>query len=303
MRRLKLKQMVQWTTLITSFIAVSILGNYWAWSQTQAQAINTLQHVVNDDMQSLEIYHHLSSSELMQAYIQKRNTALKKSNLEWQTSFNTGLDEYHSSDSNSILLWHSALTHNRISVSVTSYTPSIMAMTIAILSAMCFFLWCRLGPKLPMSSAFSQKPLQNTREVLVIDLASRQLKFRKSENSIVLPNKPFCMYLALLQFCSENRNAYMSTRDTLPQRYLSYCNRNLSNLMENGHSRRRPLDFEAGKDKSLSEIRSAIEALCDDEQQLLQRFLPPKAMGQGSRKVNSNFALQNITLHDFTIID
>lgn len=138
-------------------------------------------------------------------------------------------------------------------------------------------------------------------QVLTIDLNSRSVILGNRQATTPLANKPLCLYVALLKYCSETKQPFLTTTEPLPAAVNSGCQRVFAQLMEKGHSKRRPPDFDSALDKSLSDIRRVVDELCEGDADLQRIFVPPKAVGKGARRQRHNFALKDISQHDYNI--
>ena len=142
--------------------------------------------------------------------------------------------------------------------------------------------------------------LQNEQEVahqhqLIIDLKNKTLSYIDNTATVVLPNKPFCFYAALVEFCIHDKSANLSNSSDVPDELAQTANKYFYRLIDLGHTKRKRPDFTANLDKTLSEIRSALDDLFVDHQDEKEQFYPPKAQGEGSRSKLHNYALPNLT--------
>ncbi|WP_166423398.1 hypothetical protein [Paraglaciecola sp. 20A4] len=129
---------------------------------------------------------------------------------------------------------------------------------------------------------------------LIIDLKNKTLSYIDSTTSVILPNKPFCFYAALVDFCIHDKSANLSNSSDVPDELAQTANKYFYRLIDLGHTKRKRPDFTANLDKTLSEIRSALDDLFVDHQDEKDQFYPPKAQGEGSRSKLHNYALANL---------
>lgn len=138
---------------------------------------------------------------------------------------------------------------------------------------------------------------------LILDLTERSLYLNiKPELKVPLANKPFCFYLAMLDYCAEDANASLYHNKSLPEEFLQLSNKYFTRLMDLGHTKRKRPDFTANIDKMLSEIRNALDEVIDDQIAIKSKFYPRKAQGEGSRSKLNNFALSELTIDDYELI-
>ena len=125
--------------------------------------------------------------------------------------------------------------------------------------------------------------------ILQIHLPSRRLVHLQSGNSAELANKPLCFYLALIQYCSDTPNVFLSQHKALPPELLELCERYFRRMNELGHAIRKRPDFNKNLEKTLSEIRASLDQVFIDDQDQKIAFYPKKAIGEGSRSKVHNF--------------
>ncbi|WP_416306020.1 hypothetical protein [Neptunicella sp. SCSIO 80796] len=133
------------------------------------------------------------------------------------------------------------------------------------------------------------------RPKLIINLHERTLTNSFDNRTVQLSNKPFCFYIALLDYCLRFDNAALNHNKNLPTELLELANRYFYRLIELGHTIRKRPDFSSNLDKMLSEIRAALEEIYQDCPDLKAPYYPPKAQGEGSRSKLHNYALEQLT--------
>jgi hypothetical protein len=79
----------------------------------------------------------------------------------------------------------------------------------------------------------------------------------------------------------------------VPEELLQIANKYFYRLIELGHTQRKRPDFGANLDKTLSEIRSALDEVFKNCIECKEAFYPPKAQGEGSRSKMHNYAILN----------
>lgn len=138
---------------------------------------------------------------------------------------------------------------------------------------------------------------------LVVDLTTRTLYLNKqTELAVPLANKPFCFYIAMLDFCADEKDAALYHNKSLPEDFLELTSKYFTRLMDLGHTKRKRPDFNANIDKMLSEIRNALDEIFQTESEAKLKFYPKKAQGEGSRSKLNNFALSGLSCDDFELI-
>ncbi len=137
---------------------------------------------------------------------------------------------------------------------------------------------------------------------LVIDLNKKTIRNGVDDTEATMQNKPFCFYVALVRYCMEHPDVQLMHHTDIPQELTAMANTVFARLIELGHTKRKRPDFNANLDKTLSEIRSALEDVFAPFAEAKEKFYPPRAQGEGSRSKQHSFALNNITTQDVEII-
>lgn len=130
---------------------------------------------------------------------------------------------------------------------------------------------------------------------LIIDLKSKTLfTSYLPDEKIALANKPLCFYLALIEFCKINSDVNLNQNKDVPDELVELANKYFQRLIALGHTIRKQPNFNSSLEKTLSEIRAALDNVLRHYPQQKQLFYPPKAFGQGSRSRLHSYALVNI---------
>lgn len=138
---------------------------------------------------------------------------------------------------------------------------------------------------------------------LTLDLTSRTLYLNRTPDiKVSMANKPFCFYLAMLEYCATDNSAALYHHKSLPEEFLCLTEKYFTRLMDLGHTKRKRPDFSANIDKMLSEIRNALDEALAHEVEIKEKFFPKKAKGEGSRSKLNNFSLSNITTKDYEFV-
>ncbi|MCW8109689.1 hypothetical protein OPS25_14355 [Alteromonas ponticola] len=136
---------------------------------------------------------------------------------------------------------------------------------------------------------------------LIINLKDKTLMNNVDSKAVNLQNKPFCFYAALVQYCIQHPHSSLSPHQDIPAELTVLCNKIFSRLVELGHTKRKRPDFNANLEKTLSEIRSAVDELFFDYPAEKEKFYPPRAQGEGSRSKQHSFGLRGLKLTDIEI--
>ena len=138
--------------------------------------------------------------------------------------------------------------------------------------------------------------------LLIIDLKDKTLGNGVNDVKVVLQNKPLCFYTALVKYCMENPSEPLQHHKDVPVELLNLANKVFGRLIELGHTKRKRPDFNANLDKTLSEVRAALDEVFADFTAEKERYYPPRAQGEGSRSKQHSFALTTLSPEDVEII-
>jgi hypothetical protein len=148
------------------------------------------------------------------------------------------------------------------------------------------------------------QPLQTHCEPkLIINLKTKNVSISEQPQcQVALANKPLSFYLALIEFCSNNEDIVLSHNKDVPDELLTLANKYFDRLVELGHIIRKRPNFNNSLEKTLSEIRAALDEVLNDYPEQKAIFYPPKAFGEGSRSRLHSYALVNIDKGQLEII-
>jgi hypothetical protein len=152
-----------------------------------------------------------------------------------------------------------------------------------------FYPPLKVNPNRALSASSAEPEVQK----LIINLKDKSIKFGSHGEAIFLSNKPFCFYAALVDYCIQTDMPNLKHNNEVPSDLLLIANKYFYRLIELGHTKRKRPDFGANLDKTLSEIRSALDDAFKHNTEVKDLFYPPKAQGEGSRSKMHNYALIN----------
>ena len=137
---------------------------------------------------------------------------------------------------------------------------------------------------------------------LVINLKDKTISNGIDEKAVTLQNKPLCFYTALVKYCIEFPDSPLPPHKDVPTELLVLANKSFGRLIELGHTKRKRPDFNANLDKTLSEIRAALDEVFSAFQEEKEKYYPPRAQGEGSRSKQHSYALPDIQEEDIEVI-
>ena len=147
-------------------------------------------------------------------------------------------------------------------------------------------------------NTLESKPL-----ILVINLKSKTLSSSYyPDQHVALANKPLCFYLALVEFCTNNPEIKLNHNKNVPEELLELANKYFYRLVELGHTVRKRPNFNNSLEKTLSEIRAALDDVLNDCPEQKELYYPPKAFGEGSRSRMHSYGLLNVSQGNIEII-
>ncbi|MFC3033860.1 hypothetical protein ACFOEE_15160 [Pseudoalteromonas fenneropenaei] len=136
---------------------------------------------------------------------------------------------------------------------------------------------------------------------LVIDLYAKTLHLSGQPERVALANKPLCFYLAMLEYCAAHPGKVLSTNKELPEDFYELADKYFHRLVALGHTIRKRPNFGNSLEKTLSEIRAALDETFKSNPEMKTRFYPPKAHGEGSRSKLHSFSLELTALDEVEI--
>ncbi|MBB1308126.1 MULTISPECIES: hypothetical protein [unclassified Pseudoalteromonas] len=188
------------------------------------------------------------------------------------------------------------------------HTSDIYTFIVLLLLAFLFSKWAELINRtslkhLALKEQVEQLPLINVQVKLVIDLQAKVLAINdNAEIKAGLANKPLCFYLALIEFCVENPDVTLNQNKDVPDELIELANKYFYRLTQLGHTIRKRPNFTNSLEKTLSEIRAALDEVLIEHSQLKEIYYPPKAHGEGSRSRLHSYGLSNIKADDIEVI-
>ncbi|MFT6787579.1 MAG: hypothetical protein ACJAVX_000924 [Pseudoalteromonas rhizosphaerae] len=188
------------------------------------------------------------------------------------------------------------------------HISDIYIVIALLLFAFLFSKWAELINRtslkyLALKEQVEQLPLINVQVKLVIDLQAKVLAINdNAEIKAGLANKPLCFYLALIEFCVENPDVTLNQNKDVPDELIELANKYFYRLTQLGHTIRKRPNFTNSLEKTLSEIRAALDEVLIEHSQLKEIYYPPKAHGEGSRSRLHSYGLSNIKADDIEVI-
>ncbi|OHU85355.1 MULTISPECIES: hypothetical protein [Pseudoalteromonas] len=138
---------------------------------------------------------------------------------------------------------------------------------------------------------------------LVIDLNTKYVSLSTDQQvQIQLANKPLCFYIALVEYSVANPDVILNPNKDVPDELIAIANKYFERLTTLGHTVRKKPNFSNSLEKTLSEIRAALDEVFAELPELKTKYYPPKAYGEGSRSKLHSYSLVHIELEDIEVI-
>ncbi len=300
--------------LVVSFIllqSIYTLSAYFEFKRAVDNSVVALEKRIALDLPRLDLPHArlnaVGNEFSTRRYLTQLNQSLASQGLPIRVSDLQGMK---SNDANSL---PDAVTVKRtlmapgrninVSLSVSPFklmsTFSWLALCLSFGFAVLIFLHSRIVRTEVVSDA---PDAIKVAPKLIFDLKQKVLRTNINQVEASLANKPLCFYLALIEYCSQNPDVMLNPNKDVPEELAKLADKYFYRLIELGHTIRKRPNFSNSLEKTLSEIRAALDELLMTEPALKKRFYPPKAHGEGSRSKLHNYGLQSVSCDDIEII-
>ncbi|GEK10531.1 hypothetical protein [Pseudoalteromonas peptidolytica] len=138
---------------------------------------------------------------------------------------------------------------------------------------------------------------------LIIDLHSKTVTTNRDKQvRVQLANKPLCFYLALIEYCDVHPDVILNQNKAMPEPLLELADKYFYRLVELGHTIRKRPNFTNSLEKTLSEIRAALDEALEAFPEKKALFYPPKAHGEGSRSKLHSYGLNGVKKSEVEVI-
>ncbi|TKB00811.1 hypothetical protein E5672_19290 [Alteromonas portus] len=297
------------TFLLISLQIASIIGQYLAHQFSIHRAIDVVERRISLDSAFLDVGNETLNTPAnryaIERYLERLEKVLEEKNLPVVVSEIQGVRT--KSDLTEFPRLHRTTFENAeqtISISINSRNP-LNEVGISWLSIILALL---ISPLFAFTS--KKRRAQSAREEivlppkprLVINLQEKTISNGIDDKVVTLQNKPLCFYTALVKYCIDNPNESLPPHKDVPHELMALANKCFGRLIELGHTKRKRPDFNANLDKTLSEIRAALDDVFTGYIDEKETYYPPRAQGEGSRSKQHSYALPSIKEDDIEII-
>lgn len=297
------------TFLLFSLQIASIIGQYFAHQFSIHRAIDVVERRITLDSAFLDVGNETlntpANSYAINRYLERLGKVLERKNLPVVVSEIQGVKTRL--DLTEFPRLHSTTFENAeqtIGVSINSRNP-LNEVGISWLSIILALL---ISPLFAFTSKKRREQSEREEIVvppkprLVINLQEKTISNGIDNKVVTLQNKPLCFYTALVKYCIDNPNESLPPHKDVPHELMALANKCFGRLIELGHTKRKRPDFNANLDKTLSEIRAALDEVFTGYIDEKETYYPPRAQGEGSRSKQHSFALPSIKEDDIEII-
>lgn len=297
--------------LLVVFQLVALSAQYLGSKLTRHQAIDELELRISLDAAYLDVGNTAlntpANNTAVQRYLGRLNSALY--NAEYPLMVSALQSVEYSGELPASLTTSKTLTLRNseqaiaVEVAMRSAASELTFSPLALLFSLVLMpLYIRIsGKRRRRELKIAQEAVPPT-PILLIDLKEKTLGNGVNETRVVLQNKPLCFYTALVKYCMENPTEPLQHHKDIPAELLNLANKVFGRLIELGHTKRKRPDFNANLDKTLSEVRAALDEVFADFTAEKERYYPPRAQGEGSRSKQHSFALTSLRPEDVEII-
>ncbi|MEM5479443.1 hypothetical protein WNY97_06375 [Pseudoalteromonas fuliginea] len=302
----KYKQLLVLLCLFLTLSSVFYISVIQKSQQVTKQKITQIERQIALDLPLLdlsnELLKHSGNKDAVNSYIKTLNSYINSNDLKVVTIAPKG---EMLAPVNLHQITRSLSTNNGpilvvFNVQQTHFTLShfIYYFIFLVLSVLISF-WVKFAFIKQSNKQFNNAQHQSITEptplILIVDLNDKTLSSScNAEQKVGLANKPLCFYLALVEYCTNNDDVALSHNKDVPEELLELANKYFYRLVQLGHTVRKRPNFNNSLEKTLSEIRAALDEVlneCPEEKEL---YYPPKAYGEGSRSRLHSYGLANI---------
>lgn len=306
---IKAKAFFIWLGLFLALTTCALIANIFSYKSSINHAIDNIEHRIILDSAFIDIGSKTLGTPVNQyavrRYITRLNNVLKtqKTPVIVLSIQNVSIDI----DSDTYPSLHEATFDNAeqtISIQLKSkslYQSLQFSWTAFIASILLVPLFSVTDKTKPKSDEFDDATIPPSPR-LIISLQDKTISNGVDNKAVNLQNKPLCFYTALVKYCIENPGESLPPHKDIPHELMTLANKSFGRLIELGHTKRKRPDFNANLDKTLSEIRAALDEVFADFPEEKDTFYPPRAQGEGSRSKQHSYALVSIKEDNIEII-
>lgn len=301
---------LNWLCLFLAFQAFSFIAQYMGNEASIHNAIDKVERRISLDSAFLDVGNITLNTPVNEyaiyRYLDKLNTTLKAQAspvLVGAIQDVTVNDEMLSAYPD---LHQTSFVNAEQKISVALHTKSpfqgLSFSWVALVAALLVTPFFAFASRRAIKKAIAESEAPPPQPRLIINLQDKTISNGINDKVVTLQNKPLCFYTALVKYCIENPNAPLPPHKDVPHELMALANKSFGRLIELGHTKRKRPDFNANLDKTLSEIRAALDEVFTGFIEEKETYYPPRAQGEGSRSKQHSYALPSIKKEDIEII-
>ncbi|MFC3203512.1 hypothetical protein ACFOEW_17010 [Alteromonas oceani] len=301
--------------LFVIFQLGALVGQTSARLYAEHEAVDKIKARISLDLQFLDVGNQTlrtpPNQDTLKAYLNRINTILSEQQTGvWLVSLQSVTANAAGQPENArltqLVLENSEQTVN-VQLATKPLYRYLSFSPLALLAALLVspaFVKVRTSQRRAVKAAVLAQPVPIVKITpkLTVNLNEKTLGNGVNDVTVQLQNKPLCFYTALLHYCIENPNAVLLHHKDIPPELTNLASKVFTRLMELGHTKRKRPDFNANLDKTLSEIRAALDEVFAGFSEEKTRYYPPRAQGEGSRSKQHSYALPVLHASDIDII-
>lgn len=303
MPKLSSKHLLTLTFVICIFVfqAAYSIGKYESYHHDLSHAVANISTQVSGDLDKLPlpnaVFHSTGRPWEVNNYIKKVNEHLSKN--DFPVFIKQISTELVSNQADNIIV--NTLQENEQTIWLVlekKRFPALQLLSIYPILAAALMTWMlSLYKQTYRKPKPVEEPVEETiKSWLQVDLKSKKLTNLVSDAHTELANKPLCFFCALIDYCTQNPDAHINPNKELPEELVKLANKYFFRLIDLGHTIRKRPNFTNNLEKTLSEIRAALDEIFGKDFEKKELFYPPKAIGEGSRSKAHSFALKKLDL-------
>lgn len=301
---------LNWALLFLCLQTIALIGQYFSFKADIHEAQDKVERRISLDSAFLDVGNETLNTPVNQyaiyRYLERLNSELIKegypvlvSHIQEISIQSQDFTQYP--DVTSTLLMN-AEQHIVIEMRIKSPWNGVGFSFIALLCSLLLLPVFAIATKKRKKVSAVEEELLPPTPKLIINLKNKTLANGVDDKVVALQNKPLCFYTALVKFCIEYPNQPLPPHKDVPHELMILANKSFGRLIELGHTKRKRPDFNANLDKTLSEIRAALDEVFAGFTEEKEIYYPPRAQGEGSRSKQHSYALSEIKLEDIEII-
>ncbi|WP_152087763.1 hypothetical protein [Pseudoalteromonas sp. A25] len=304
--KVKHHKVTSFVLLVVTFTLLFSFSQSYVIERDAKSDLSKLATRIALDLEMLPIaeplFNYSGDQQKVSLYIQEINRVLSAHNSRIVLDDIRSVEPSPKPDHNHVYILESA--HKKVVIKYLVNKQHLWISYIAplIFAYLVWLLYLRSHLKARQNLVKSVTNIESERAKLVLDLNTKCIYLSSDpQQHVQLANKPLCFYIALVEFCDSNADTILNPNKDVPEALVSIANRYFERLTVLGHTVRKKPNFSNSLEKTLSEIRAALDDVFNEHPELKSKYYPPKAYGEGSRSKLHSYGLSNISFSDVDV--